>query len=128
MKRQPDKARKNADPENKDLKSPYRGYGFNWLYIFLFAFMMIFYFVYNPTSNVKEIGWSAFESILTQHDIEKIVVVNKEVAEFYIKQDRLEDSKYKEVMDGIFSSITGPHYRMTIGSVENFENKLQQAQ
>jgi len=90
--------------------------------------MALFYFVYNTTSNVKEIGWSTFEPILAQHDLEKIVVVNKEVIELYIKQDRLEDPKYKELLDGMFNSRTGPHYQMTIGTVETFEDKLLRAQ
>lgn len=109
-------------------KPPYGGYGFSWFYIFLFTFLLIFYLFSNSTFNVKEIIWSDFEgSMLVQQDVEKIVVVNKEVAEIYIKQDRLKDSRYKEITYR-FGSKTGPHYRMTIGSVETFESKLQQAQ
>ncbi len=120
---------KNTEtPENRKPKPPYGGYGFSWFYIFLFTFLLIFYLFSNSTFNVKEIVWSDFEGpMLVRQDVEKIVVVNKEVAEIYIKQDRLEDSRYKEITNR-FGSKTGPHYRMTIGSVETFENKLQLAQ
>lgn len=115
--------------ENKRPKRPSGGYGISWFYIFLFAFLLIFSLVSNPLSNTREIGWSVFEeTLLTQGEIEKIVVVNKELAEIYIKKERLGDSKHKEIGENVFGSETGPHYTMNIGSVESFENKLQRAQ
>ena len=118
-----------SESRNKSPKTPYGGYGFSWLYIILFVFMTLFYLAYHPSSQIREIGWSAFEkNQLAQHDVEKIVVINKEVAEIYIKQDRLEDDKYKWITEGLLNTKTGPHYQMNIGSVETFENKMQQAQ
>ena len=124
---------KNNSPSNKSgnksPKKPFRGYGISWLYILLFGALLIFSLISNPASNATEISWSKFEDIiLAQHDAEKIVVVNREVAEIYLKKDRLEDAEYKEVSKGIFGSETGPHYHMTIGSVDTFENKLRRAQ
>ncbi|NJB72220.1 cell division protease FtsH [Saonia flava] len=110
-------------------KSPSGGYGFGWFYFFLYAAVLFFSLFLNPISNLKETSWSVFEhTMLAQHDVEKIVVVNKETAEIYIKKDHLEDPKYKEILKGKFSSTDGPHYFITIGSVEMFEEKVQKAQ
>jgi len=118
-----------SESHKKSPKTPYGGYGFSWFYIILFVIMTVFYLTYNPSSQIKEIGWAVLEkNILAQHDVEKIVVINKEVAEIYIKQDRLEDEQYKWITEGILHTKTGPHYQMNIGSVETFENKLQQVQ
>jgi len=120
------KNKSSGSPENSKPKLPSGGY---WLYLLLFIILILFSIFSNPISNTKEIGWSEFEeTMLSQYDIENIIVVNKEVAEIYLKEDRLEDPKYKEVTDRIFGSKTGPHYILNIGSVESFENKLQKAQ
>lgn len=79
--------------------------------------------------QVEEIGWNRFEhDMLSPHDVEKIIVVNKELVEIFIKEERLKDPKYKDVTDGVFASTIGPHYAMNIGSVDSFESKLEKAQ
>ncbi|HET7115406.1 MAG TPA: ATP-dependent zinc metalloprotease FtsH [Hanamia sp.] len=106
--------------ENKN-KSP-RGYNPYWLYAILFVFLISFYFR-NSMSNQNEISWLHFEQdMLSQHDVEKITVLNKETAEIYIKPDRLTEDKYKDIPK------TGPQYKMEIGSIDNFESKLDKAQ
>ncbi|MGB3345167.1 MAG: ATP-dependent zinc metalloprotease FtsH [Aequorivita sp.] len=97
-----------------------------WLYVSLLVFILIFFL--NPFSQTNEIGWLQFErDMLSQGDVEKIIVVNKETAEIYIKPDRLSEGKYKEDLKSI-KDETGPQYIIKIGSVESFENKLEKAQ
>lgn len=97
-----------------------------WLYVSLLIFFLIFFL--NPFSQTNEIGWLQFErDMLSQGDVEKIIVVNKETAEIYIKPDRLSEGKYKEDLKSI-KDETGPQYIIKIGSVESFENKLEKAQ
>jgi cell division protease FtsH len=121
---------KKPDPSDKNKpKLPSGGYGVSWTYIYLFALLILFTIFLNPGISSKEIGWLAFEqTMLSQHDVEKIVVLNKEVAKIYIKKERLEDAKYSDITNNISSSKVGPHYSMQIGSVESFENKLEKAQ
>jgi len=66
--------------------------------------------------------------MLSQYDVEKIVVINKETAEIYIKQERLSDEKYKDIFKSISFNKTEPQYVIKIGSVDSFENKLEKAQ
>ncbi|WP_339628558.1 ATP-dependent zinc metalloprotease FtsH [uncultured Maribacter sp.] len=129
MKNQNDKEDKTQLPENGEISPPNGSYGSSWFYIIFVILMTVIYLTLNNTNQVREISWSDFEqNLLAEHDVEKIVVINKEVANIYIKQDRLKNEKYKWITDGVLSTKERAHYRMTIGSVETFENKLQQAQ
>ncbi|MEX1382641.1 ATP-dependent zinc metalloprotease FtsH [Lutibacter sp.] len=118
---------KNSDTNNSQKPSP-KGYKPNWFFLLLMS-LFIFSWFFFPSFKIKEIGWQQFEqTMLGQHDVAKIVVINKEVAEIYIKQEKLRDPKYQELANDLFSSKIGPHYNITIGSVESFENKLAKAQ
>lgn len=113
----------------KNSKSPYGGYGFNWFYFFLFGLIVVVTLFSNPISGTKDVSWTFVrDSLLEQREVKKIVVVNKEIAEIYIKKENLNDPKHKEVGEKFFPTTEAPQYRMNIGSVETFENKLQQAQ
>ena len=111
----------------KDEKSP-KAFNPNWIYALLLFFIITTFFL-NPISNMEEISWLKFEqNILGEHDVEKIVIINKEIAEIYIKKGRLEDEKYKTISENIITGKKGPHYFMQIGAVESFERKLENAQ
>ncbi len=113
----------------KNSKSPYGGYGFNWFYFFLFGLIVVVTLFSNPISGTKDVSWTFVrDSLLEQREVKKIVVVNKEIAEIYIKKENLNDPKHKEVGEKFFPTTEAPQYSMNIGSVETFENKLQQAQ
>lgn len=108
-------------------KSP-KGFNIYWIYAVFFAFLLASYFL-NPMTGSEEISWLQFEQdMLSQHDVEKVVVVNKELAEVYIKEDRLTDAKYKDVPTNYIQGTAGPHYSMQIGSIEGFENKWEKVQ
>ena len=124
------KGKSKTSGSNKNYpKPPYGGYGFNWLY-FLFLGLLLWFSIFsNSVSGTKEINWSFLQdTLLAQQEVARIVVVNKEFAEIHIKKDRLGDPRHKEVSEKLFSAEAGPQYRMTIGSVETFEDKLQRAQ
>ena len=97
-------------------------------YIFLLLLFSLLYFI--QPSGTEEISWMQFKrEILPAHDVAKIEIVNNEVAEIYLKPDRLKKENYKHLeQKKIFNSSTGPHYKLNIGSVENFEKQLDEAQ
>ncbi|MBQ0732914.1 ATP-dependent zinc metalloprotease FtsH [Aquimarina celericrescens] len=128
MSTEQDKDRINKSSRANRPQKPYKVFRINWLYVVM-LFIILFSIVSRSSYITKEIGWSEFEqTMLSQLDVDKIVVVNKEVAEIYIKQERLNDPKYKKISEGLFKSKIGPHYKLSIGSVESFENKLEKAQ
>ena len=92
---------KSFTEDKKPMTLP-EGYKSNWFY-FLFLFFILFTLFNWPSSKPKEISWLTFEqTMLSAHDVSKIVLVNKEFAEIYIKKDRLSASKYKDIPQGGF--------------------------
>lgn len=101
-----------------------------WIYLFILALLLL-PSLFNIFSVSKEITWQQFErDILIRKAVEKIVVVNNEKAEVYIKKEMAGDTMFKDVFKpAIGSGINeGPHYTFNIGSVESFERKLDEAE
>lgn len=90
------------------------------IYLIVTGFLLIQLFSTN-TFQPKELTWKTFsEEILARDAVEKLVVVNQEKAEVYIKKDQ----RGKEYFEELTEDQMGPHYFFTIGSVETFEQKL----
>lgn len=101
-----------------------------WLYLLLFSAVVIMY-LFGTGSAVKEISWLQFENeVLPRKAVEKIVVVNNERAEVYLKPGFANDPQFKDLFrpSSTGSVKKGPHYFMIIGSVESFEKKMDEAQ
>ena len=85
----------------------------------------------NLGSGAKLTTWEIFETeMLKQQDVQRIVVVNNEIVEIYIKNDKLDSDNYKDVKNnGLGKSLNhGPHYYFPISSVDYFLNELKEAQ
>lgn len=119
----------NQDSDKKGNKTPKPKFSIYWVYGII-ALLFIGIQMLNLGGNLIEITWSRFESeMLSNHDVEKVVVVNKERAEVYIKPDKLHQEQYSDIRDQSFGpDKQGPHYYFHIGSVETFVNQLEEAQ
>ena len=122
---------KNKFTKNQGGKNN-KPFSFYWIYAII-GVVLITINLFSWNSTLKETNWKKFETeILANNDVEKIVVVNADYAEIYIKKESLEGSgdKYKDVKVAPFGGglNRGPHYSMKIGSVESFEKKLENAQ
>ncbi|MCX6281997.1 MAG: ATP-dependent zinc metalloprotease FtsH [Bacteroidetes bacterium] len=103
-------------------------FSFYWIYgILLVGFLALQVFNYN--NPIKSIDYTKFEEILLKQDVEKIVVVNKEKAEIYIKKDRiLNDTAYKQFnKKGLGSAFNSgnPQFYYEINSVDIFYGLLK---
>ena len=100
-----------------------------WFYVLLLSILVISYFV-SETYGPQETTWLEFkQTILLSDDVARIEVVNKETAEVYIKKDKLDKDKYKEVGKSPMSDVAnpGPHYYFNIGSIDVFESNMEAA-
>ncbi|PID92256.1 MAG: hypothetical protein CSA96_04205 [Bacteroidetes bacterium] len=80
-------------------------------------------------SSLKEIDSNRFFQILERGDIAKLVIVNKEKVEVYIKDDRLSDASYEDIRSQKNNTVLGqslPQYYFTIISQEVFVRKLDE--
>src|SRR5258705_4876271 len=97
--------KKNTDkrkPGRKDEtslkgKGPKFSFNFYWIYGIILV-VLIGTQVFNFSGTPKKVTWEEFNhSMLQTQDVEKIVVVNNQVANIYIKKDRLKLDKYTDV-------------------------------
>lgn len=68
------------------------------------------------------ISWTDFKKIYSARDIDHVTIINRELAEVYLKESSLGKEEYKQVRNR-----TGPQYTFTVGSIENLERKLEEA-
>lgn len=101
-------------------------FNFYWIYGIIIVLFLAFNF-YNWDTGAKETNWGQFRNMLKNGDVEKIVLVNKDYAEIYLKPDALQKGEYQEVADQTFDG-DGPHYVYTIGSVDKFYENVEEVQ
>jgi AFG3 family protein len=114
----------NKDPlkSNTNDKKLKPKFNTNWFFfILLLAFIAIqvlFNGKYTKKASQREI-----EDMITSHDIEKVVVVNKEQAEIYLKPEALKKEKYSDFarQKGFGIQPPRPQYYHSFGTVELFE-------
>lgn len=101
-----------------------------WIYGLIFVgFLAINYL--NLGNKPQEVDWAQFEELmLTSGDVERIVVVNKELVEIHIREDRIADPKYQNLYTRSIGNLPrkGPQFYFRIASIEIFDNRLKEAQ
>lgn len=116
--------KKTTTDQDKNKRPKFNIY---WIYGAIAVLFIGMQFIGNIGSNAKETTWKDFKNnMLTQQDVEKVVVVNNQKVEVFINPDKLGSGKYQEFSTDGFT--TGPQYFFTIGSVEYFEKQMAEAQ
>lgn len=117
-------------PNNPNSNKPKPKFNVYWIYgLIAVAFIGLQLLSFTPKPT--EITMQEFErDMLKNGDVAKIVVVNKDRANIYIKEDRLNNAQYKDLTDNTFGKVSkdGPQFYFTIGSMEYFEKWISEAQ
>ena len=110
----------------KNMKKP--GFNSTWIYIVLAGLFIILSFM-DLGGNGKEISWKQLIPMIQSHDIQKIIIVNKEKAEIYLKPEAKTSDKYKDLLpNNKVASSSVLDFYMTIGSIDSFEEKVKEIQ
>ncbi|MEF8984200.1 MAG: ATP-dependent zinc metalloprotease FtsH [Bacteroidales bacterium] len=120
----------NQNNQDNNNKKPYPKFNIYWVYALIAIFFISLNFM-NLGGSPKETTWQEFQrTMLKNQDVERIVVINKEKAEVYLKDEALNKPEYDELFsDGMFSvPKEGPHYYFTIGSLEMFDQRISDFQ
>lgn len=125
---QPEEKKKSFNSFPKQ-KPPRFNFNFYWIYGIILL-MLIGINLFDWGNHPKEATWSQFSTWIKNADIDKIVVVNKEVVQVYIKKTKLADPAFKGVSKKAFGNGVneGPHYAFTIGDVGSFKKDLDEVQ
>ncbi len=117
----------NQKNTNKNPKSPNKlpKFNFYWVYGILFA-LFLGYQLINGASNISEdLTENDFNTLLAENDIQKITIVNGDVAKITIKKEALKKEKHAKVgKTSIFKDPSAAHYTYDFGDLQNFENEL----
>lgn len=116
------------DKRNQKPKMPQvPKFNFYWIYGIIFAIFIGLQFL--PQDVALKTTWFKVETeMIMSNDVEKIMVVNKERAEVYLKKESLKNEKYKDLKKrGFFGDEVGPHYYFEIGDVNQFNTDLNNA-
>ena len=118
-------AKKEKTPNKKSNISAY------WLYgLIAVFFISMSYFNNDRMTNDQRINISTFERFLNDDEVERVLVINKSLAQVTIKDDALQTSKHKGARSTDFlgrSNAKGPHYQFEVGNLEIFQTKLEEA-
>ncbi len=113
----------NPVPKGKGNRSKFNFY---WIYAGLLFVFILTYLVNWEGGTAKKASWGEVKEMLANDDIDRILLVNKETAEFFLKPEKLDDPKYKEIKETV--AAKGPHYTYNITSPESFEKMVEEAQ
>lgn len=102
-------------------------FNFYWIYGIIAVVFLILSFPNMWTGEVKNINWGELKEMLVNQDVEKIIVVNKEEAEIFLKKDKLDDPKYRDKIPKGTGEF-GPQFTYTIGSYDSFKEDVEKAQ
>jgi ATP-dependent Zn protease len=120
----------NSTPEKKNDKTVKPRFNTNWIFAILALSIILFQFLFNGKS-VQKATTSMIKDMIANHDIDKLVVVNKEVAEIYLTKGAIESGRYPDLPKsggGMGLQVPKPQYTYNIGDISNFEPFILDAQ
>ena len=113
--------------EKKDVKEQTKLPKFNsyWIYAIVFA-LILGYQLMRGVSNVSsDLSKNDFKVLLAENDIEKITIVNKDIAQIILTAEALNKEKHKGLSEpSLLKDANAPHYTYDFGDLQNFENEL----
>lgn len=118
-------------PKKENRNTPRYRLPVYWLAILLIAGFFLLPTLMGDAAAEKEISWQTFHNeMLSRNAIEKMVIINKEKAEVYIKKEKINDPYFKTILKRKDEDAAqpGPHFWFSIGSVESFEKKMEEAE
>ena len=113
----------------KDSNSNMPKFKFNayWIYGAVFVLIMAFQFFSSGDLATKSISKNEFNDILKENDISRIVVLNNNIAQIYIKEEAQKKERYKKTLNSTFYTKGSSFFDYNFGDLQNFENNIDKA-
>ena len=112
---------KNSTPNVPKFK-----FNMYWIYGAIFVILIGVSFINDASFSTKKISTNRFFKILESNDVDKIIIINKNIAEVYIKREAEKKDKYKQQANSPLFRKGSPLFQYDFGDLQNFENKLNQ--
>ncbi|MBU0764388.1 MAG: ATP-dependent zinc metalloprotease FtsH [Bacteroidetes bacterium] len=121
-----EKAAKNTPDGINPIRKKKPKFNVYWIYGIIAVFFLAMTFINFGTTAIQT-NWQEFENkMLKAGDVEKVVVVNENQIEIYIRGDRLTSGKYDDLNKRGVTSLSkgGPHYYFEMPR-EEFSRNLE---
>ena len=123
--------REEPNKEN-DNNSPFKQFNFKfnfyWIYGIIFALLIGYQLMNSSDVGGNKLSQNEFMEILNDNDIEKILIVNGDIAQLTIKSEALNTKdRYNKSKNPTIFGQTSPTYIYDFGDLQNFENSLNEA-
>ena len=112
---------KNSTPNVPKFK-----FNMYWVYGAIFVVLIGISFINDASFSTKKISTNKFFKILESNDVSKVIIINKNIAEVYIKKEVETKEKYKQQATSPLFRKGSPLFQYDFGDLQNFENKLNQ--
>lgn len=127
----PKKKSAGSPKKGKPTIPPNKSFNMYWIYA-IFAALFIGLQIFSYKGAVKELQLNNLYKMLQDMDVEKIEIVSHEsIALVYIKAKSLQEKQiFEPVRKKAFGDAAnrGPHYSISIGTSDKFEEKIDKAQ
>ncbi|MGB5394810.1 MAG: ATP-dependent zinc metalloprotease FtsH [Lutimonas sp.] len=124
-------SKEDKKPEKKDNNNPLKQFNFKfnfyWIYGVIFALILGYQFLNSADMVNSKLTENEFEEILNENDFSKIVIVNGDYAQLFLKSEALDKEKHSKNKNPSIFNAASPTYTYDFGDLQNFENKLNQA-
>tara|TARA_R110001632_G_scaffold10505_6_gene38828 strand:- start:10762 stop:12807 length:2046 start_codon:yes stop_codon:yes gene_type:complete len=97
-----------------------------WIYGAIFVAIIGISFLNDASFSTKKISTNKFFKILESNDVSKVFIINKNVAEVYIKKEAEKKEAYRKQADSPLFRKGSPLFQYNFGDLQNFENKLNE--
>lgn len=126
-----------SEKENKDKEKDKKAgkpkfsfdfnFNFYWVYVLIAVAFIAMVFMPSLDQENLKLNDDELKEMLGSGDVKELVIINKDVAEIYIKEDALESNEaYKDMKDNPFGGLNkGPHFFYQIVEIQNFDNTLK---
>ena len=117
-----DQQRESGKPDNRR-KEDGGKFNYFWVYAILILFLFLSLNMSFFGTNKTEISKAQLQSMMEKGDVEKLVVINEDHAEVFLKETALSRPDYQKIAKSRFGTTNrGPHYFLSVASKESFEN------
>jgi cell division protease FtsH len=118
--------KKNIPDNDRQKKngSPFNAY---WIYGVIALILLVINLVGFGSNSPESIGWARLEQMVISQDVQKLVVINREFAQVFIKPESLGKTEYSDAAQNKFGNSSA-NYTYLFGSLERFEELLADVQ
>ncbi|QNM84143.1 ATP-dependent metallopeptidase FtsH/Yme1/Tma family protein [Polaribacter pectinis] len=114
----------NSNKE-KDSNAPKFKFNAYWIYGAIFLVLIAVQFFNSGDLATKSISKNEFTEVLEDNDISKIVVVNNNIAQIFIKEEAIKKERYQKLVNSTFYRKGTFLYEYNFGDLQNFENDVE---